>query len=66
MFDLANKVAIVTGARRGMGKAHALALARQKASVIVTDINKDECQKVAKGDSGVQALDQDQPQPAQA
>ncbi|MBI4138451.1 MAG: SDR family oxidoreductase [Candidatus Wildermuthbacteria bacterium] len=47
MFDLANKVAMVTGARRGMGKAHALALARQKASVIVTDINKDECQKVA-------------------
>lgn len=47
MFDLTNKVALVTGARRGMGKAHALALAKQGAKVILTDINAGECQLVA-------------------
>ena len=46
MFELKNKVALVTGARRGMGKAHALALARQGAKVAVTDINLEECQQV--------------------
>jgi len=46
MFDLQNKVALVTGARRGMGKAHALALASQGAKVIVTDIDLAECQAV--------------------
>lgn len=47
MFDLKNKVAIVTGARRGMGRAHALALAMQGAKVAVTDIDLTECEKVA-------------------
>ncbi|MDO8743222.1 MAG: SDR family NAD(P)-dependent oxidoreductase [Candidatus Azambacteria bacterium] len=47
MFDLTNKVALVTGARRGMGKSHALALAKQGAKVAVTDINQEECQIVA-------------------
>lgn len=47
MFELKNKVALVTGARRGMGKAHALALARQGAKVVVTDIDAAECQLVA-------------------
>lgn len=46
MFELTNKVALVTGARRGMGKSHALALARQGAKVAVTDINLEECQQV--------------------
>lgn len=46
MFELNNKVALVTGARRGMGKADAIALARQGAKVVVTDINLEECQKV--------------------
>ena len=46
MFDLTNKVALVTGARRGMGKSHALALAKQGAKVAVTDINQEECQLV--------------------
>lgn len=46
MFDLKRKVALITGARRGMGKAHALALAGQGAKVIVTDIDLAECQQV--------------------
>ena len=46
MFILTNKVALVTGARRGMGRAHALALARQGAKVVVTDIDLAECHEV--------------------
>jgi 2-dehydro-3-deoxy-D-gluconate 5-dehydrogenase len=46
MFNLTNKVALVTGARRGMGRTHALALASQGAKVAVTDIDLEECQKV--------------------
>jgi len=46
MFELKNKVALVTGAMRGMGKAHSLALSAQGAKVIVTDIDANECMKV--------------------
>jgi len=46
MADLKNKVAIVTGARRGMGRAHALALAKAGAKVVVADISQEECEKV--------------------
>ena len=46
MFELKNKIALVTGARRGMGQAHALALAGQGAKVAVTDISLEECQRV--------------------
>ena len=46
MADLKNKIAIVTGARRGMGRAHALALARAGAKVVVADISQEECEKV--------------------
>lgn len=46
MFNLNGKVALVTGARRGMGKSHALALAAQGAKVAVTDIDERECQAV--------------------
>ena len=44
--DLAGKVAIVTGARRGMGRTHALALAKAGAKVVVSDISQEECEKV--------------------
>lgn len=47
MFDLKNKIALVTGARRGMGKSHANAMASQGAKVVVTDIDEKECQAVA-------------------
>jgi NAD(P)-dependent dehydrogenase (short-subunit alcohol dehydrogenase family) len=46
MENLKNKVALITGARRGMGKSHAIALAKQGAKVVVTDINQAECQAV--------------------
>ncbi|MDR1554154.1 MAG: SDR family oxidoreductase [Prevotellaceae bacterium] len=41
------KVAIVTGAASGIGKATAAKLARQGASVVVVDINKEKAQIVA-------------------
>ncbi len=46
MFELKDKVALVTGARRGMGRVDALALAQQGAKVAVTDISLEECQRV--------------------
>lgn len=46
MQNLKNKVALVTGARQGMGKSHAIALAKQGTKVVVTDINQADCQKV--------------------
>ena len=47
MFNLQNKVALVTGARRGMGRTHALALAGQGAKVVITDVDLAECELVA-------------------
>lgn len=46
MFELKDKVAIITGARRGMGKSHALKLAEAGAKVVVSDISLEDCQKV--------------------
>jgi 3-oxoacyl-[acyl-carrier protein] reductase len=43
---LSGKTAIVTGARRGMGRAIALALAREGANVVVSDISQEDCQRV--------------------
>jgi NAD(P)-dependent dehydrogenase (short-subunit alcohol dehydrogenase family) len=45
-MKLKDKTAIVTGARRGIGKAIALKLAKEGAKVAVTDISKEDCQKV--------------------
>ena len=47
-YDLAGKVAIITGARRGIGKAIALRLARDGAKVVVADLDKEDCEKVVK------------------
>src|SRR6266540_6659018 len=38
MFDLAGRVAVVTGASRGLGRQDALTLARMGADVVITDI----------------------------
>lgn len=48
MYNLKNKVAIITGARRGIGRAIAVRLAKDGAKVAVTDISKEDCQKVVK------------------
>src|SRR3989344_5456970 len=47
MFNLQGKVALVTGARRGMGRTHALLLAKQGAKVVITDVDLAECELVA-------------------
>src|SRR5260370_18487724 len=38
MFDLSGRVAIVTGASRGLGREDALTLARAGADVVITDV----------------------------
>lgn len=45
-YDLNGKIAIVTGARRGIGRGIALLLAQNGAKVVVTDIDQADCQKV--------------------
>ena len=43
---LSGKTTIVTGSRRGIGRAIALAMAREGANVVVSDISREDCQKV--------------------
>ena len=45
--DLKGKVAIITGAAKGMGKADAIKLAGAGAKVVVADLSLQECQLVA-------------------
>lgn len=45
--DLRGKVAIITGAAKGMGKSDAIKLALAGAKVVVSDISLEECQLVA-------------------
>jgi len=47
-MNLVNKVAIVTGAGRGIGRAIAIALAREGANVVVNDVDIQTAEEVAK------------------
>ena len=47
MFSLKDKVAVVTGASRGIGKAIAIQLSNSGAKVVVSSRKLEECEKVA-------------------
>lgn len=47
MFDLTDKVCVVTGSSRGIGKAIATAFAKQGANVVISSRKADVCEEVA-------------------
>ncbi len=47
LFDLTGKVALLTGASKGMGKEMAIGLARHGAKVVISSRKLDQCQEVA-------------------
>jgi gluconate 5-dehydrogenase len=58
MFDLTGKVAVVTGAARGIGRAIAEGLGRAGSSVVIADIDDDEAHKTGSeiAKTGVRAM----------
>lgn len=48
-MDLSGKVAVVTGAGRGLGRAYAEALAAAGAAVVVNDVDGDSAARVVDG-----------------
>ena len=61
MSSLDGKVAIITGAAHGLGREHALALAKMGASVVVNDIGAD-----VTGSGADQSAAADQARPSRA
>lgn len=57
-FSLDEQVAIVTGAGRGLGRAHALALAQRGAKVVVNELNEQDAEATAQAivDAGGAAI----------
>jgi NAD(P)-dependent dehydrogenase (short-subunit alcohol dehydrogenase family) len=53
MFDLSGRVAVVSGAASGMGKAMSLALAEAGADLLLVDLNEDGAQATAKEIAGL-------------
>ena len=47
MFDLTDKVVLITGSSRGIGKASAIACAEQGAKVVISSRKQDACDEVA-------------------
>ena len=47
LFDLKDKVAVITGSTKGIGKAIALRMAEQNAKVVISSRNQDACDEVA-------------------
>lgn len=47
LFDLTGRVALVSGAARGMGRAMALALAEHGADLLLADLNREGCEGTA-------------------
>ena len=56
---VAGKVAIITGAARGLGEADARLLAREGAQVVITDVDVNQGEKTAKSIKGAIFLEQD-------
>src|SRR3954447_20968011 len=46
LFDLTGRVAVVTGGAGLLAAEHAIALSNHGATVVMTDINKEKCDKV--------------------
>lgn len=48
LFDLTDKIAIVTGGANGIGKATALILAKHGANIVIADLKLEDAQTAAK------------------
>ena len=57
LFDLSDKVAIITGSSRGIGRAIALRMAQHGAKVVVTSRKAEACEKVAAEIRAAQTID---------